>query len=131
MAIAAATKQVSPSFVLNTMSCLMFAQSASVVFDSMNGSKCAWFCAAFRLLNLNYFPFSHVLLLRQILSNILFIIESHKQLPFAEFNFPALKFNPWRKAFDRACLSKFVTILLLVFISCTGKGVALFLVLYR
>ena len=29
------------------------------------------------------------------------------------------------KAFERACLSKFVTILLFVFISCTDRGVAL------
>ena len=109
MALAAATREMSPRFVSNTLSFFI----------------CAWFCAADRLLPISCFPFSRVLLLKHIQPNILFIIESHKQLPFAEFHFPALRFNPWQIAFERACLSKFVTILLFVFILCTDRGVTL------
>ena len=57
---------------------------------------------------------------------MLFIIESQRQFPLAAFNLPARRFSPWQKALDSACLSRFVTILLFVLISCTSVGVALF-----
>ena len=57
---------------------------------------------------------------------MLFIIESQTQFPFVAFNFPARRFSPWRKAFENACLSGFVTIILSVLIYCTSIGVALF-----
>ena len=66
MALAAATRQMSPRFVSNTLSVLMCAQSASVVFDSMNGSRCDWFCASVRLLTLCCFAVSLILILNHI-----------------------------------------------------------------
>ena len=44
----------------------------------------------------------------------------------AAINSPAWRFSPWRKALDSARLSRFVSILLFVLISCTSVGVALF-----
>ena len=94
IALAAATRQMSPRFVSNTLSVFMCAHSASVVFDSMNGSRCDWFCASVRLLTLSCFPVSLILLLKHNLPSILFIIESHKKLPLAAFNLPARRCNP-------------------------------------
>ena len=100
MALSAATRQMYPRFVSKTLSVFMCAQSVSVVFDLVNGSRCDWFCAAVRLLTLSCFPFSRVLLLKHNQPSILFIIESHKQFPLAAFNLPARRFSPWRNAFE-------------------------------
>ena len=51
--LAAATRHISPSFVSYIFSCFMWFNSASVVFDSMNGSHCTSDCARFMLLVLS------------------------------------------------------------------------------